>query len=46
MKKNKKDNYIKLCFKYNFNCNSCPRNRKCSEELEKEEEQSIKEKRR
>lgn len=28
---------IKLCFKYNCNCNRCPRNRKCEEEIKKED---------
>ena len=36
MKNKKKDNIIKLCFKYSFSCKSCPRNRRCEEEEEQE----------
>lgn len=29
-------NIMRLCMRYSESCNSCPRNKKCDEELEKE----------
>jgi hypothetical protein len=33
----KKEEPVGLCFRYATNCKFCPRNRKCNEEIDKEE---------